>query len=94
LNASCQAVSQPDWYGNCTVQQLHLVTALYGNCTWYGNCTAHNRKALQSVVRSVQPITGCHRKANKIIKDINNLSHGRLKNSFYLKSIRLLNSHH
>ncbi|XP_070958959.1 probable E3 SUMO-protein ligase RNF212 [Oncorhynchus clarkii lewisi] len=44
--------------------------------TWYGNCTAHNRKALQRVVRSAQRITGgnlptlqdtystgCHRKA-------------------------------
>ena len=26
--------------------------------TWYGNCSAHNRKALQRVVRSAQRITG------------------------------------
>ena len=87
-----------------------------------------NRKALQRVVRSAQRITGgklpalqdtyttrCHRKAIKIIKDINHPNHclftplssrrrgqyrcikagtERLKNSFYLKAIRLLNSHH
>ena len=80
------------------------------------------------VVRSAQRITGgklpalqdtyttqCHRKAIKIIKNNNHLSHclftplssrrrgqyrcikagtERLKNSFYLKAIRLLNSHH
>ena len=80
------------------------------------------------VVRSGQRITGgdlpalldtystqCHRKAKKIIKDINHPSHclftplsssrrgqyrcikagtERLKNSLYLKAIRLLNSHH
>jgi pantothenate kinase type III len=95
---------------------------------WYGNCTAHNRMALQREVRSAQHITGgtlpalqdtyitrCHRKAKKIIKGINHLSHclftplssrrrgqyscikagtERMKNSFYLKAIRLLNSHH
>ncbi|KAM9534843.1 uncharacterized protein ACWYII_039650 [Salvelinus alpinus] len=55
---------------------------------WYRNCTALNRKALQKVVRYVQRITGgklpalhdtystrCHRKAKKIIKDINHPSH-------------------
>ena len=55
---------------------------------WYGNCTALNRKALQRVVWSAQRITGsklpalqdtystrCHRKAQKIIKDNNHLSH-------------------
>ncbi|XP_052385670.1 uncharacterized protein LOC127933105 isoform X1 [Oncorhynchus keta] len=55
---------------------------------WYGNCAAHNRKALQRVVRSAQRITGCnlpalqdtyttrcHRKAKKIIKDNNHPSH-------------------
>ena len=55
---------------------------------WYGNCSAHNCKALQMVVRSAQRITGgklpalqdtytprCHRKAIKIIKDINHPSH-------------------
>ena len=65
---------------------------------WYGNFSAHNCKALQMVVRSVQRITRgklpafqdtyttrYHRKAKKIIKD---------NNSFYLKAIRLLNSHH
>jgi hypothetical protein len=49
---------------------------------WYSNCTAHNRKALQRVVRSAQRITvgklpalqdtyttRCHRKAKKITKD-------------------------
>jgi hypothetical protein len=53
-----------------------------------GNCTAHNRKALQRVVRSAQRITGgklpalqdtyttrCHRKAIKIIMDNNHPSH-------------------
>jgi gmma-aminobutyric acid receptor subunit gamma len=55
---------------------------------WYGKCTACNRKALQRVVCSAQHITGgklpalqdtyttrCHRKAKKIIKDINHSSH-------------------
>ncbi|KAM9571072.1 uncharacterized protein ACWYII_046330 isoform 1-T1 [Salvelinus alpinus] len=55
---------------------------------WYSNCTAFNRKALQWVVRSAQRITSgklpalhdtystrCHRKAKKIIKDINHPSH-------------------
>ena len=95
---------------------------------WYDNCSAHNRKALQRVVRSAQRIAGgklpalqhtyptrCHRKAIKIIKDNHHPSHclftplssrrrgqyrcikartERLKNSFYLKPIRLLDSHH
>jgi gmma-aminobutyric acid receptor subunit gamma len=56
---------------------------------WYGNCIARNRRALQRVVWSAQHITGCtlpalqdiystrcHRKAKKIIKDINHPSHG------------------
>uniref|UniRef100_A0A8K9UWL6 Reverse transcriptase domain-containing protein n=1 Tax=Oncorhynchus mykiss TaxID=8022 RepID=A0A8K9UWL6_ONCMY len=108
----------------CTIESI-----LAGCITaWYGNCTALNRKALQRVVRSAQRITGgklpalqdtyttrCHRKAIKIIKDINHPSHcmftplssrrrgqyrcikagtERLKNSFYLKAIRLLSSHH
>ena len=108
----------------CTIESI-----LWGCITaWYGNCTAHNRKALQRVVRSAQRITGdkhptlldtystrCHTKAKMIIKDINHPSHclfpplssrrqgqyrcikagtERLKNSFYLKAIRLLNSHH
>uniref|UniRef100_A0A8C7MZF5 Reverse transcriptase domain-containing protein n=1 Tax=Oncorhynchus kisutch TaxID=8019 RepID=A0A8C7MZF5_ONCKI len=108
----------------CTIESI-----LAGCITaWYGNCSAHNRKALQRVVRSAQRITGgklpalqdtyttrCYRKAIKIIKDINHPSHclftplssrrqgqyrcikagtERLKNSFYLKAIRLLNSHH
>ena len=55
---------------------------------WYGNCTAHNRKALQRVVRSTQRITRgklpafqdiyitrCHRKAKNIIKDNNHPCH-------------------
>ena len=108
----------------CTIQSI-----LSGCITaWYGNCTALNCKALQRVVRSAQCITlgklpalhdtystRCHRKAKKIIKDINHLSHclftplssrrrcqyrcikaraERLKNSFYLKPIRLLNCNH
>ncbi|KAM9503061.1 uncharacterized protein ACWYII_000518 [Salvelinus alpinus] len=108
----------------CTIESI-----LSGCITaWYGNCSAHNRKALQRVVRSAERITGgklpalqdtyttrCHRKAIKIIKDNNHPSHclftplssrrrgqyrcikagtERLKNSFYLKAIRLLNSHH
>uniref|UniRef100_A0AAZ3R432 Alkylated DNA repair protein AlkB homologue 8 N-terminal domain-containing protein n=1 Tax=Oncorhynchus tshawytscha TaxID=74940 RepID=A0AAZ3R432_ONCTS len=108
----------------CTIESILMgcITA------WYGNCSAHNLKALQSVVRSAQHITGgklhalqdtyiirCHRKAKKIIKDNNHPSHclftplssrrrGQymcikagteiLKNSFYLKAIRLLNCHH
>jgi gmma-aminobutyric acid receptor subunit gamma len=62
----------------CTIESI-----LSGCITaWYGNCSAHNRKALQRVVRSTQHITGgklpalqdtytsrCHRKAIKIIKD-------------------------
>uniref|UniRef100_A0A4W5R298 Reverse transcriptase domain-containing protein n=1 Tax=Hucho hucho TaxID=62062 RepID=A0A4W5R298_9TELE len=108
----------------CTIESI-----LSGCITaWYGNCSAHNRKALQRVVRTAQRITGgklpalqdtyttrCHRKAKKIIKDNNHPSHclftplscrrrgqyrcikagtERLKNSFYLMAIRLLNSHH
>ena len=38
----------------CTIESI-----LSGCITaWYGNCTAHNRKALQRVVRSAQRITG------------------------------------
>ena len=68
----------------CTIESI-----LSGCITaWYGNCTAFDRKALQRVVRSAQPITGgklpalhdtystqCHRKAEKIIKDNNHPSH-------------------
>jgi hypothetical protein len=68
----------------CTIKSIlsGCITALYGNCT------AHNRRALQRVVRSAQRITGgkvpdlqdtystrCHRKAKKIIKDKNHPSH-------------------
>ena len=73
--------------------------------TWYSNCSAHNRRALQR--GKLPPLqdtysTQCHRRAKKIIKDNNHPSHclftplpsRRLKNSFYLKGIRLLNSHH
>ena len=67
----------------CTIESI-----LSGCITaWYGNCCAHNRKALQRVVRSAQCITGdklpalqdtytqCHRKAKKIIKGNNPPSH-------------------
>ncbi|KAM9572505.1 uncharacterized protein ACWYII_005213 [Salvelinus alpinus] len=68
----------------CTIESI-----LSGCITaWYGNCSAHNRKALQRLVRSAQRITGgklpalqetyttrCHRKAIKIIKDNNHPSH-------------------
>ncbi|CDQ97482.1 unnamed protein product, partial [Oncorhynchus mykiss] len=68
----------------CTIESI-----LSGCITaWYGNCSAHNRKALQRVVRAAQRITGgklpalqdtyttrCHRKAIKIIKDNNHPSH-------------------
>ena len=68
----------------CTIKSI-----LSGcNTAWYGNCFAHNRKALQRVVRSAQRITGgklpalqdtystrCHRKAKMIIKDNNYPSH-------------------
>ncbi|KAM9403272.1 optineurin-like isoform 2-T2 [Salvelinus alpinus] len=68
----------------CTIESI-----LSGCITaWYGNCSAHNRKALQRVVRSAERITGgklpalqdtyttrCHRKAIKIIKDNNHPSH-------------------
>jgi gmma-aminobutyric acid receptor subunit gamma len=81
--------------------------------TWYGNCTALNRKALQRVVWSAQRITSgkrpalhdtyntrCHRKAKKIIKDINHPSHclfthlpSRRRGQYRcIKAIRLLNS--
>ena len=68
----------------CTIESIlsSCITA------WYGNCTAHNRRALQRGVQSAQRITGgklpalhytyttrCHRKAKKIIKDNNHLSH-------------------
>jgi hypothetical protein len=55
---------------------------------WYGNCTTCNRNAPKRVVWSAQHIAGgklptlqdtystqCHRKAKKIIKDINHPSH-------------------
>ena len=105
------------WLFSCSSPMLGCITA------WYGIGTAHNCRALQRVVRTAQHITGyilpalqdtystwCHRKAKKIIKDINHPSHGlytpltsrkpgqyrcikagteRLKNSFYLKAIRL-----
>ena len=68
----------------CTIESI-----LSGCITaWYCNCTALNHKALQRVVRSAQCITGgklpalhdtystrCHRKAKKIVKDNNHLSH-------------------
>ena len=68
----------------CTIESI-----LSGCITaWYGNCSAHNRKALQKVVRSAQCINGgklpalqdtyttrYHRKNIKIIKDNNHPSH-------------------
>ena len=66
------------------------IESILSSCitTWYGNCSAHNRKALQRVVRSAQCITGaklpalqdtyttrCYRKAIKIIKENNHPSH-------------------
>ncbi|KAM9459820.1 uncharacterized protein ACWYII_011221 isoform 2-T2 [Salvelinus alpinus] len=76
-------VSKCWWLSRCTIESI-----LSGCITaWYGNCSAHNRKALQRVVRSAQRITGgklpalqdtyttrCHRKVKKIIKD-NHPSH-------------------
>jgi gmma-aminobutyric acid receptor subunit gamma len=68
----------------CTIESILLgcITA------WYGTCTARYLRALQRVVQSAQRITGgkvpalqdiysnrCHRKAKKIIKDNNHLSH-------------------
>jgi hypothetical protein len=63
----------------CTIESI---------TTWCGNCTAQDRKTLQRVVWSAQCITRgklptlldsysnqCHRKAKKIIKDINHPSH-------------------
>ena len=117
----CLVTQNPDRY---TIESI-----LSGCITaWYGNCSAHNRNALQRVVRSAQRITRdklpalqdtyctrCHRNTKKIIKHNNHLSRclftplrsrrrgqyrcikagtERLKNSFYLKAIRLLNSHH
>ena len=107
------------------VLQMHKSILSVCITAWYGNCSAHNRKALQRVVRSAPGgklpalqdtyTTQCHRKAKNIIKDNNHPSHclftplssrrrghyrcikagaERLKNSFYLKAIRLLNSHH
>uniref|UniRef100_A0AAZ3S3N7 Alkylated DNA repair protein AlkB homologue 8 N-terminal domain-containing protein n=1 Tax=Oncorhynchus tshawytscha TaxID=74940 RepID=A0AAZ3S3N7_ONCTS len=72
-----------------TFYRCKIESILSGCITaWYGNCSAHNRKALQRVVRSAQRITRgklpalqdtystrCHRKVIKIIKDINHLSH-------------------
>ena len=68
----------------CTIESILSVCIT----AWYGNCTAHNRKALQRVVRSAQRftrgkllalqdtyITRCHMKAKKIIKDNNHPSH-------------------
>jgi hypothetical protein len=73
----------PNFY-RCTIESI-----LWGCITaWNDNCSAHNRKALQRVVRSAQYITGgklpalqdtyttrCHRKDKKIIKDNNHPSH-------------------
>ncbi|CDQ83269.1 unnamed protein product [Oncorhynchus mykiss] len=108
----------PTNFYRCTIESI-----LSGCITaWYSNCSAHNRKALQRVVRSAQSITGgklpalqdtyttqCHRKDNNhpshcLFTLLSSRRRGqyrcikagteRLKNSFYLKAIRLLNSHH
>jgi hypothetical protein len=69
---------------SCTIESI-----LTGCITaWYGNCSASDRKALQSVVRMAQYITGatlpaiqelstrwCQRKALKIVKDPSHPSH-------------------
>jgi hypothetical protein len=88
------------------------IESMLSDCitAWYGKCTARYCRVLQRVVPSAQCITGgklpalqdtyspqCHRKAKKIIKDINHLSSRRrgqyrcikagtekLKNSLYL----------
>ena len=67
----------------CTIESI-----LSGCITaWYGTCSAHNRKALQRVVRGKLPAPrGQYRCITAGTE--------RLKNSFYLKTIRLLNSHH
>jgi hypothetical protein len=69
----------------CTIESI------FSGCitAWYGNCTVCNYRAHQRVVQSAQCITRviqpalqdtystqCHRKAKKIIKDINHLCHG------------------
>ena len=85
------------------------ITAWYGNCTAL-NRKARQRvvQSAQHIPGGKLPAlhdtysTRCHRKAIKIIKDNNHPSHclcikagtETLKNSFYLKAIRLLNSHH
>ena len=94
----------------------YTIESILSGCitAWYGNCTAQNRKAKLPALQDTYT-TRCHRKAKKIIKDINHPNHSlftklssrrrgqyrcikagteRLKNSFYLKAIRLLNSHH
>ena len=108
-----QLVTKNTHFYRCTIESIlsGCITACYGNCS------AHNRKALQRLVRSAHRITAgklpalqdtyttrCHRKAKKIIKD-NIIQKARsvqvhqswdreTENSFYLKAIRLLNSHH
>ena len=65
----------------CTIESIlsGCVTA------WYGNCSAHNRKALQRVVRFAQRIPS-RRGQYMFMKSVTE----RLKNSFYRKAIRLL----
>ena len=69
---------------SCTIESI-----LTGCITaWYGNCSASDRKALQSVVRTAQYVTGakipaiqdlytrqCQRKALKIVNDSSHPSH-------------------
>jgi hypothetical protein len=69
---------------SCTIENIltSCITA------WYGNCSASDRKALQSVVRMAQYVTGaeltaiqdlynrrCQRKAHKIVRDSSHPSH-------------------
>ncbi len=85
---------------------LHLHCGKHPDCitAWFGNSTSSNRKALQSVVRTVRHTVGgelstlqdiyirrCMRKARRIISDTNHPSHGLfslLPSGRRLRSIR------
>ncbi|XP_051517576.1 uncharacterized protein LOC127419842 [Myxocyprinus asiaticus] len=73
------------WFYTCTVESI--LTGCIS--AWYGNSTAHNRKALQRVVRTAKHIIGgelpslqeiytrrCVKKARRIIRDSSHPSHG------------------
>ena len=90
------------WYGNCTARNHRPLQRVLQSAQLI---TRGKLPALQHTYS-----TRCHRKAKKIIKDNNHPSHclfrrrgqyrgikagtERLKNSFYLKAIRLLNRNH